>query len=338
MKRSDAVRQVPNTYLRQFFRFLGGRESLLVGTAQTAETLARLDGSNSFRDYCQFFRNARDQLEWPDVGLALGRVNQLANMHGPVSSAVFQSVDIEDCLRLLYRFTPLRLTVIRLTLLEDSHYVGLQIDFKENAGDIHVPVAETLMLSLTGVISAVSQGNVRPSRIELDYPRPTYASKYPDAFRVNSFRFDCAQLRLLVSRADAHYPTGTDSDPNLRAATTRRCEELLRGVVGSRSTAGRITQVFTDNPGHLWTLGEIATHLNSSPRTLQRRLFAENTSYQQLYNDWLKREARSLLGERSLSVESISQLLGYSDVSNFRQACRRWFGKSPDACRGSRKS
>lgn len=333
MKRSDQGRQVPNTYLRQFFRFLGGRESLLAGTAQTAATLARLDGSNSFRDYCQFFRNARDQLDWPDVGLALGRVNQLANMHGPVSSAVFQSVDVEDCLRLLHRFTPLRLTVIRPTLLEDGQHLGLQIEFKENAGDIHVPVVETLMLSLTGVISAVSQGNVRPSKIELDYPRPAYAYKYPDAFQVNSFRFDCARLRLLVSRTDAHYPTGTDSDPDLRAATIRRCEELLRGVVESRSTAGRITQVFADNPGYLWTLGEIASHLNSSPRTLQRRLFAEKTSYQVLYNDWLKGEARSLLRERGLSVESISQLLGYSDVSNFRQACRRWFGYPPDTYR-----
>ena len=124
-----------------------------------------------------------------------------------------------------------------------------------------------------------------------------------------------------------------DPDPLLRAAAIERCEELLRGALDSNSTRERVTQIFADNPGHLWTLKAMARHLNMSERTLQRRLTEEGARYRQLHNEWLMGEARKLLREKNLSIESISQLLGYSDVSNFRQAFRRWYGVSPMAYR-----
>jgi len=329
MKDTSALNQVPNTYLRQFFRYLSSRESLLENTSESPATLARLDGSNSFRDYCQFFRNAREQFERPDIGLELGRVNQLANMHGPVSTVVFQSLDIRDCMALMQRFTPLRLTILRVTPIEEDGHIGLQLELKESAGDIHTAVSETLLLSLAGIISAVSQGNVHPSRIDLDYPRPSYARRYQEAFETSSFRFSSPYQRVMVAKEDAEYRSGADADPALRASAIKRCEELLRGVMKSQSVSDEIRQIFADNPGHLWSIRDIASHLNTSDRTLQRRLAVENTSYQKLHNEWLKTEAHQLLLERNLTVESISLLLGYSDVSNFRQACRRWYGVSP---------
>lgn len=79
----------------------------------------------------------------------------------------------------------------------------------------------------------------------------------------------------------------------------------------------------------------MARHLNTSESTLQRRLAAEGTSYRKLYDGWLRGEAHKLLQERALSVESIAVLMGYSDVSNFRSACRRWFGVPPRQYRDS---
>lgn len=332
------LNQIPNTYLRQFFRFLGSRRALLDGTSETPASLARLGGNNSFSDYCQFFCNARSELDAPDIGLVLGRVNQLANMHGPVSAVLYQSSDIRDCLDLLHRFIPLRLPAIRIRWVEDEHNLGLEIEFRESTRDIHTSVAETLLLSITNIISVVSQDNVHPSRIELDYPRPDYSDSYSDAFKVSSIRFSCSNIRVLVSRPEAYYKTDTDPDPRLRISAIERCEELLLGALESRSTSDRINQIFADNPGHLWTLKDVARHLNMSDRTVQRRLGAESTRYQQLHNNWLMSEAHQLLGEKNLSIESIALLLGYSDVSNFRHACRRWHGLSPMAYRNKLRS
>lgn len=171
--------QIPNTYLRLFFRYLGGQPTLLAGTEQSPESLEQLEGTNSFRDYCRFFVNAREQLKEPAIGLILGEVNQLANMHGALSLAVAQSTDVRDCLQLLQRFIPLRNPAIQARLCEDGGDVGLELLFLESAGEAHVPVAEAAMLSITSVISVVSQKRVQPSRLELDYPRPALFASLP---------------------------------------------------------------------------------------------------------------------------------------------------------------
>jgi len=327
------IQELPNTYLRQFFRFLGGNPSLLAGTRESAQSLARLDGRNSFEDYCRFFVNAREQLNEPAIGLVLGQVNQLANMHGALSVAVLQSSDIRDCLELLLRFIPLRNPAVRTSWFEDEQEVGLEFFIMEKAGAAHVSVAETLLVSLTSVIAVVSQRRIQPSRLELNYPRPDYAGRYSEAFNTTSFKFSCPQLRLMITQKDATFRTAGDTDPSLRASAIDRCEELLRGVLGELTTSDRIRQIFADNPGHLWTLRDIAGHMNTSERTLQRRLKREHISYQKMHDQWLQSEAQKLLVEKKMSIESIAMLLGYSDVSNLRHACRRWFGKSPQAQR-----
>lgn len=325
--------QVPNIYLRQFFHFLGGYPDLLKDTEQTPESLNRLGGSNSFRDYCQFFYNAREQLKEPAIGLILGDIHRLANMHGPLSVALSQSTSVRDCLELLLRFLPLRSQSFKTSWYEDKDNLGIEIQFQEDAGIAHTSVTETLMLSLTSIISVISQQRVKPSCLELNYPQPAYSGSYPEAFHAASFRFSQTHLRLLISRDDASYQTTNDTDDQLRTSVLQRCEELLRGETDKQTTSNQLQQIFADNPGRLWTLQDVAKYMNTSERTIQRRLKDEGNCYKKLHDDWLSHEARRLLLEKTLSVETITALIGYSDVSNFRSAFRRWFGCSPQEYR-----
>ena len=66
-----------------------------------------------------------------------------------------------------------------------------------------------------------------------------------------------------------------------------------------------------------------------SERTLQRRLAAEETSFQRLLDDTRRELAQHYLGQRNLSLADIAYLLGFSDQSSFFRASRRWFGSSP---------
>lgn len=331
--KSTSQFELPNTYMRQFFRYLGSDPELLEGTNESPESLARIDGKNSFQDYCQFLVNAQSTLDEPAIGLVLGQMNLLANWHGPVTVAISQSTDIRDCLKILLRFVPIRNSAFRVVWYEDENFVGLEITFKQNAGAAHIPACETLMLSLTGIISTASENNIAPERIELDYERPEYVARYREALPNSTVLFSSENLRLLVSQKNADYITNTDQDPTLRSAAMQRCEELLRGISKAQTFSEQITQIFADNPGHLWTLYDIAMYLNTSERTLQRRLKEEKTTYKSLLDQWIKSETCRLLAEPSLSVESVGLMVGYSDVSNFRYACRRLFGMSPQAFR-----
>ena len=72
-----------------------------------------------------------------------------------------------------------------------------------------------------------------------------------------------------------------------------------------------------------------------SPRTLQRRLAREGTSFQEVLDGFRRIMAADLLDHPNLAIKEIAFLLGYSDLSAFYRAFRRWHGQAPDAYRTS---
>jgi AraC-like DNA-binding protein len=81
------------------------------------------------------------------------------------------------------------------------------------------------------------------------------------------------------------------------------------------------------------TVSNVATALGMSVRSLARRLNEEGTSYTEVL-DGLRRElAMRYVDDKTLGVSQIAWLLGYSEVSSFNHAFRRWTSKSPKAAR-----
>jgi len=83
------------------------------------------------------------------------------------------------------------------------------------------------------------------------------------------------------------------------------------------------------------TVSNIARALAMSTRSLARRLKEEGTSYTEVL-DGLRRElAMRYVEDETLGVSQIAWLLGYSEVSSFNHAFRRWTSRSPKAARSS---
>lgn len=73
----------------------------------------------------------------------------------------------------------------------------------------------------------------------------------------------------------------------------------------------------------------LARATGTSSRTLQRRLREAGMNYNDLQNDVRKTLALNLLENETLALGEIAFSLGYSDVSAFNHAFRRWVGQSP---------
>jgi AraC-like DNA-binding protein len=73
----------------------------------------------------------------------------------------------------------------------------------------------------------------------------------------------------------------------------------------------------------------IATRLETTPRTLARRLSVQGTSYQEIRDKVRRRMAESYLRLSCRSVTDIALSLGFSDPTAFSRAFRRWTGVSP---------
>ena len=74
---------------------------------------------------------------------------------------------------------------------------------------------------------------------------------------------------------------------------------------------------------------QLAKATGTSVRTLQRRLKDAGLNYSDLQNDVRKTMALNLLENETLALAEIAFSLGYSEVSAFNHAFRRWVGQSP---------
>jgi AraC-like DNA-binding protein len=83
------------------------------------------------------------------------------------------------------------------------------------------------------------------------------------------------------------------------------------------------------------TIALVAEAAESSVRTLQRRLRAENTSFARLRQAWRLRHATRLLRETREPVTDIAIALGYTDAANFTRAFRGYAGCSPTVFRAA---
>lgn len=80
----------------------------------------------------------------------------------------------------------------------------------------------------------------------------------------------------------------------------------------------------------VWTMAELATYCNTSPRTLLRR-FQEAVGLSPVqYAQQLRVErAKALLESTRLSLEDITGRCGYEDVSTFSKVFKRWTQVTP---------
>jgi AraC-like DNA-binding protein len=83
-------------------------------------------------------------------------------------------------------------------------------------------------------------------------------------------------------------------------------------------------------------IDHLARATGASVRTLQRRLKAAGVTYADLQNDVRRTLALNLLENDTLALTEIAFSLGYSEVSAFNHAFRRWTGQSPGQYRRAR--
>lgn len=77
----------------------------------------------------------------------------------------------------------------------------------------------------------------------------------------------------------------------------------------------------------------VAALLGMHPRTLQRHLLDERTSFESIREEVRKETALRYLRETRIPLAQLAGLLGFSEQSAMTRSCRRWFGAPPSALR-----
>lgn len=116
------------------------------------------------------------------------------------------------------------------------------------------------------------------------------------------------------------------------AERTLSLDELaaLMGVAPSQSMQDAVLHTLRIN--HVTGITSeavVARQLALGPRTLQRALEKEGTSFRELRARHIRTEACRLLAEGDMRIDDIGKRLGYTEPRSFRRAFKTWTGLSP---------
>ena len=123
-------------------------------------------------------------------------------------------------------------------------------------------------------------------------------------------------------------------DPALRSWLERKAAKILALQTGKEGVAMEVRRLLATLPRENdMSIEVVAQRLAMSPRTLQRRLAEEQTSFEDLRDAMRKQVAEEYLADPTLSVGEVAFLLGFSEPGAFHRAFKRWYKITPQAFR-----
>ena len=201
------------------------------------------------------------------------------------------------------------------------------VDRIENSNKaIYAEIAMTSLLSIAR--SLCSKDQFRINETHFRHAEPEYAEEYTRIFKSPVY-FNRKHSKVVISTSILEKPL-LGALPEANRKTEIEARTQLIQLQQSQKVSRQIINFLEDNLGvNSISIQEVADHLKMTPRTLQRRLKDEDTSYVALREKVRFRFAQNYLRDDSMNMDSIAALLGFSESTNFYHAFKRWSGVSP---------
>ena len=177
--------------------------------------------------------------------------------------------------------------------------------------------------------------SVTPEEARFRHSAPSDPTAHRDVFgpgvRFDQDRDEISFDRSLLLQRQAH------AEPSLSEVLDKHLGSQLLALSEEATFLDRVKSVLTDalKQGEP-TLTSTAARLHMSPRTLQRRLREEGTSLSGALDHVRSSLAVHYLVDSDESIGEVAFVLGFSEVSTFHRAFKRWTGVTPASYRRGR--
>jgi len=246
--------------------------------------------------------------------------------------AFLSSASLYTALYRVVRYNEIVDEVINFVAAEQGDQ--LQLSYENSRGDLpDIPALEVARWSIVLTMCRTAIGtDFKPLKVELVQAEMGCNDSYQAFFGCpveygksrSCIYFDTAQLQETLPAPSAEiarlhddlireYLEKLHQDDDL----TRQVAQLIRNLLPS----GNISDE------------QVAQAVFMSPRTLQRKLASEGTTFKQILQDVRLAMANEYLRDDKLALIEVSFLLGFSEQSSFTRAYKRWTGVSPSDAR-----
>jgi AraC-like DNA-binding protein len=255
------------------------------------------------------------QLPWADLGV-LGYVV----LHAPTVGAAISN---------LRRYFAIQQTVGVFSLEVDDTTAHVRYALRRAP---HEPTRQHALLIVTMLVRLVREGlndaAWAPTEVRLSHGPPARPSEALAFFRA-PVRYD-AEAVAISFPSEILRRVMVTADPGLFPILVRHAEECLAKLPPLEDDMlGEVRRLVASMLGSTTiTIEDVAARMTTSVRTVQRQLQVHGQSFKQLVDDVRSTMARRHLADPEVTLTEAAFMLGYSELSAFSRAFRRWTGQS----------
>ncbi|PCI34238.1 MAG: hypothetical protein COB54_00110 [Alphaproteobacteria bacterium] len=287
-----------------------------------------------------FITNVLKAFSDEGIGLKAGLAANYKDL-GMLGLAMLSSPSYRHALKVGSKFARTAGSFLELKLIEQGDRLGHQVLLPPLAPDVIRYLTEESFASIFTYSSTLLGSDDHEGSdilhaaeaISFAYPRPRYGDMYDSLFAC-PLTFDADVTTLWYDR-DLFEKSLPMSNQLASSMCESQCSKLLEELREKDQIIQDIRLLISSNLDSFPSLEHTADQMAMSPRTLRRRLQQQGSSYSRIMGDVKSSFAFDLLKNPALSIVDIAEILGYSELTNFRRAFRSWTGSTPSQYRQS---
>ncbi|MBL8267088.1 AraC family transcriptional regulator [Steroidobacter sp.] len=312
---------------------LGGDSAALLRLAGIEPDLLDKRGASiEFRSLLRLMQVAAEELSCPDFGLRFANRQGGNKAIGPIGVVMKNSKTLGQaigyCAKNLHAYSTA--TRVRFQPDRTKHVLTVRLQILlDNVEDKRQAVEHALLLASHNILE-ITAGTARVRKILLSHPPHSKQVNYRAYFGCEVL-FEQEVDGLMLTEGDLLQQV-VDPDERVYEMATAFIDERYPKEEGS--IQGRVRRLILLHLGSGECTNErIAAELCMHPRTLQRRLRAEGTSFDDIRDELRREVAYQYIQNCDLPLKQLAEKLGYADASILSRSCYRWFSVSPQQLR-----
>ncbi len=305
----------------------GVRRGILTAAAGvTAEELRDPDERVPLAAEIALWQTLARNISDPEFGIRAGAAHPLRTA-GLLGYVARFSATLAGALHRIQRYGRLFTEAVEFRFQHERPEVAL-VKAHPALGPGHALAESYRLAALLQVTRELTGVHIVPTQVTFTYTQPPSTTAHSHHFRC-PLHFGARTAGIVFRRSDLDLPV-VEADETLADYLSKYAEHVLTSLVRGETMRHRVRAAIWSLLGDgSPSLTQVAGLLRMPPRTLQRRLATEGTSLQQELEQIRKTMAVAILRDRTIVIEDVAFLLGYSEASTFFRSFKRWTGTTP---------